>query len=182
MGTGGGNTRAGGPGSIFLLTDKFLFVPGAYVPPTFIPPGRQGEEEEKTMEKPEFYPAGVLDYAYLGDSFPVILPISRDTRDQGVELMGKLRIKKSTAETWAQSDEEPRERIEWCLPNEIRTTDLQAIPELWMECSRRRGVLRNRAKALTPVSTVCVTPKWQHGLRRRKSAMWQSATKKFEKL
>ena len=93
MGTGGGDNRAGEPGSIFLRSDKFLFVPGAFVPSTFIPPGSQGDAEGETMEEPEFYSAGVLGYAYLNDDFPVIRPIPCDTRNQNIDLMGKLRKK-----------------------------------------------------------------------------------------
>ena len=66
-------TYAGG-----TAIDKFLFVPGAYIPSTLLPDTYWTRNELDHCEDAPFYPAQVIPYTHLSDHLPIRLPIPCD--------------------------------------------------------------------------------------------------------
>ena len=64
--------------------DKMLFMPGFYVPSSFLPPGDSRLADQVDAWEAAYYPAAVLEYPMFSDHSPIMAPLSGDaTRNEG---------------------------------------------------------------------------------------------------
>ena len=80
--------------------DKFLFVPGYYIPSTFLPPGDSRYLDRAGLMEEPYYPGVVVEYPHLSDHSPILLPIPSDTRDLPEKAERRIRVGKLTPEEW----------------------------------------------------------------------------------
>ena len=80
--------------------DKCLFIPGNYIPTTFLTLEEGGLLEISELKR-ETYPAVVLPELAIGDPYPILLPIPCDI-EQEVLTDRKLRLEDFTEKDWIQ--------------------------------------------------------------------------------
>ena len=92
-------TYAGG-----TALDKFIFIPGEYIPSTLLPdsPGPRQELDQDTDEP--FYPAQVIPYTDLSGHLPIMLPIPCEAAPKQAMKLRRIRIGTLSDETWSERD------------------------------------------------------------------------------
>ena len=96
--------------------DRMLFVPGSYIPPTFLAPGdSRFQRRDGAMDTP-YYPAVVIEFPRLSDHSPVLLPLPCDTQDRVGQVAHRIRIGGLSDEEWQERGESLREIMEKQLP------------------------------------------------------------------
>ena len=85
---------------------RYLFVPGFYIPSTYLPPAAVSSGEwDDPLDEP-YYPAVVVPYEDFSNHSPVVLEIPCDPIDTRVVLRKRIRVNALTDETWAERDME----------------------------------------------------------------------------
>ena len=80
--------------------DHVLFIPGYYIPSTFLPPDFQEEAQGAHVENTA-YPASVLPTESISDHYPVVLPIPCDI-EHATKKTIRLQLKTLTDEDWSE--------------------------------------------------------------------------------
>ena len=80
--------------------DKFLFIPGYYIPSTFSPSGMPDVPCSDFSEDPPLYPASVADRRYLSDHCPILLRVPCDHEEIPEHLYRCFRTEGLTEEEW----------------------------------------------------------------------------------
>ena len=83
-------------------SDKFLFVPGFYVPSTFLPPSEGALTEKEFYDAEPYFPAAVLDKTYLAGHFPILLQLPCDAEEDRPTPHSRLRVNNLTPEQWEE--------------------------------------------------------------------------------
>ena len=110
--------------------DKFLFVPGEYIPSTLLPDNLGPRQELEHSADQPFFPAQVVQYTDLSDHMPILLPIPCEAIPRQKMRTKRIRIGGLFDETWEERDRRlaellvknwPRSFLEAPLVNKILT-------------------------------------------------------------
>ena len=99
--------------------DKLLFLPGYYIPSTFLPPGESRLPERDSMGEEPYYPAMVLDYPHLSDHSPILLPLPSDSKDPEQPATRRLRVGHLSKEEWEERDANLSALLARTMPDEV---------------------------------------------------------------
>ena len=119
-------TYAGG-----TAIDKFLFVPGSYIPSTLLPETYWARNELDHCEDTPFYPAQVTPYTHLSDHLPILLPIPCDREEKPLMRLRRIRIGALSDETWQERDEQLGEMLEGKWPKSTLEMPIVNISRLF---------------------------------------------------
>ena len=99
--------------------DKLLFLPGRYVPSTFLTPGESRLPERDTLGDEPFFPALALGYPHLSDHSPILLPMPSGSKDMEQPATKRLRVGPLTKEEWEERDANLSAPLTRTMPEEI---------------------------------------------------------------
>ena len=105
--------------------DKILFVPGGYIPSTFLPPDFQ-ESGAHTRGDEILYPATVLPQCAISDHYPIALPIPCDG-EESFKTSRRLKLDSLTEMEWEERNETVEEALrsnQETLSNAIRNKNV----------------------------------------------------------
>ena len=96
--------------------DKLLFLPGRYIPSTFLPT-KGSEETGLTMSmEDQFFPAQVVKLDHISDHYPIVLPVPCDAEEKIKDKTNRVRVGKLTEEEWEEKDTALRMELEQNWP------------------------------------------------------------------
>ena len=103
--------------------DKILFMPGYYIPSTFLLPEDSRFLDRSGIWEEPYYPAEVLNYPHFSDHSPVMLPIPSDAK-KGKEMTERsMRVGDLSEEDWQARDEKTQEILAKKLPEGVTGTE-----------------------------------------------------------
>ena len=98
--------------------DKLLFIPGRYIPSTFLPT-RGTEETGFTMNmEDQYFPANVVQWDHISDHYPIVLPIPCDAEEKIKDKTNRVRVGKLSKEDWEEKDLALQKEMEREWPQE----------------------------------------------------------------
>ena len=86
--------------------DKYLFVPGTYLPSSLLPPAAESHTEITNYVDSPHYPAEIIEYTQLSGHFPILLPVPCDAAPQSNPKDKCIRSEGLTEETWTERNME----------------------------------------------------------------------------
>ena len=133
--------------------DKFLFVPGAYIPSTLLPSGVAGELSERGDDEALFYPADVLMCTHMSDHLPIILPLPCDEEERPSANSKKIRVAGLSDETWGERNDELAVNLGVAWPPEALERPVVNVGRLHrtIEAALDRTFFRERSTPGPPV-------------------------------
>ena len=133
--------------------DKFLFVPGSYIPSTFLPRSAVTELTGRETEDCPYYPADVLLCTHMSDHHPIILPIPCDEVDHPARSSLKIRVSGLSEAEWEARDATLKSSLETAWPEETLTHPVVNINRLHRSIMTAldRTFYRERTQSRPPI-------------------------------
>ena len=108
--------------------DKYLFVPGFYIPSTFLPPSVSHTGEEADLSELPYYPARVIEYTDFSNHSPVLLPIPCDPEVTEPAQRKRIRVGNLSEEKWEERNNEMAMALKSHFPDEVLSQPVTNIP------------------------------------------------------
>ena len=96
--------------------DNFLFVAGAQIPSTLLPPAPSSRKEDISSMPEVHYPATGVDVTHIGDHIPILLPLPCELI-QEIQPRKKLRVNHLTSEELERRDAAVKDYLQRTIPS-----------------------------------------------------------------
>ena len=96
--------------------DKFLFLPGYYIPSTLPPIEGPRFLDHEVLADYLHYPAFVLDCPHVSDHSPILLPAPCDSQDRLIPAPRRPHLGHPTSEEWMERDARQAQMLMGKLP------------------------------------------------------------------
>ena len=99
--------------------DKILFLPGFYIPSSFLPQGGSRLRDRAEPWEAQYYPAEVVDYPMFSDHSPIMVPLSSDAKTRRGDDARRFRVGDLTEQDWEDRETEMSGLLAQRLPEGI---------------------------------------------------------------